>query len=75
MGLLAIVIGVPCGILVGRWIWHEHADVIGIGNTIDVSVIGIAIAVVAALGLALALALASAWRQYRITAAEALRVE
>ena len=75
VGLLAAVVGVPLGLLAGKWLWTAHADRIGLSPSIALPT-GIAVAVGAAtVTLTCMIALAAGWGALRTRLATALRSE
>ena len=75
VGLLAAIVGVPLGLLAGKWLWTAHADRIGLSSSIALPG-GIAIAVGAiTVALTCVIALAAGWGAMRGRLATALRSE
>ncbi|HEX5094565.1 MAG TPA: FtsX-like permease family protein, partial [Acidimicrobiia bacterium] len=75
MGLLAALVGVPLGLLVGKWVWTTHADRIGLSTAITLPIgVGLAIAAVTVV-LTCLIAVAAGWRATRGRLATALRTE
>ncbi len=73
--LVAIVIGVPLGIALGRWGWHAVADRLGLVSPTVLPVLVAVGAAAAVLAVANVVAAVPARRATRVRAAEALRVE
>ena len=75
IGFIAVAIGVPLGIAIGRWVWRVHADSIDIGNVAPART-GLTIAAaVLAVALIVGIALAASRRATSARLSEALRVE
>ncbi|HEV2427758.1 MAG TPA: FtsX-like permease family protein [Acidimicrobiales bacterium] len=69
------LVGLPLGVVAGRWLWDLFARAIGVVPSPAVPVVGIVLVGFGALALALAAALPPGRRAARIPAAEALRSE
>ena len=70
IGFIAVAVGVPLGIAIGRWVWRVHADAIDIGNVVPART-GLTIAA-AVLAVALIVGIAVAASR-RATSAATLR--
>jgi ABC-type antimicrobial peptide transport system permease subunit len=75
IGLFAVVVGVPLGLVAGRSIWAAHADRIGIGTGTPASVLTIALIAIGTVVLAWLLAAATGRRTSRLSVTNALRAE
>lgn len=75
LAVLAVVVGAPLGIIVGRWGWRLVADQIGVASAPVTPIVPLALAVVGALVVANLVAAYPGWRAARIPTAVALRVE
>ena len=73
--VFALVIGVPLGLIAGRWLWRAAADRIGTDVGPTVPVVGMALAVAAVVVLANLLALVPAARAGRTHPAVELRAD
>ena len=71
----ALAVGVPLGVLAGRWAWVEFADSAGVASQADVPVPVVLLAVPATLLLANLIAAGPGWTAARIPAATVLRSE
>ena len=71
--LAALAVGVPVGVIVGRWLWRLAADRIGTDASAAVPLLGIGLAVVGVVAAANAFALVPARRASRVRPAAALR--
>jgi hypothetical protein len=75
VGVLASAIGIPLGLLVGKWVWTTHAERIGLGSTIALP-LGYALAVaIVTLAITPLLAIACGRGALRGRLATALRSE
>jgi predicted lysophospholipase L1 biosynthesis ABC-type transport system permease subunit len=70
----AMIVGVPIGLIVGRWAWTAAASTIGVVERVSYPT-GVLLAIVAVLAAAAATGLPSAARARRVPVAEALRTE
>jgi hypothetical protein len=75
LGVGAVVIGLPLGVVAGRWTWRLIANQLGVASGPVVPLVPVAGAIVIALVLANLAAAVPAWRASRVAPAEALRVE
>jgi hypothetical protein len=75
LSLVAIVIGIPLGIALGRWGWRAVADRLGLVSPTVVPILATAGAAALLLAVANIVAAGPAWRATRIRTADALRVE
>jgi hypothetical protein len=75
IGVTAVVIGVPFGIVIGRWVWVTHARRIGIGTGAPSPVLAIAIVAVIAVALTWLIATATGRHASRTRLTNALRIE
>ena len=74
LAVAALVVGVPAGIVLGRWTWRLVADDVG-SVAPSVVPVGVLLVVPATLIVANVLAGGPAWRARRVEPSEALRVE
>jgi ABC-type antimicrobial peptide transport system permease subunit len=72
---VAVVVGVPLGLALGRWGWSLLADDVGVVSSPVVPLVGVAALAAAGLALAAALAVGPAWRAARTGVSGALRAE
>ena len=72
---IAVVVGVPLGIAVGRWLWTSYAESIGVIPVAKVAWLPVVLVVPAALALANVIAVLPARAAARTPAAEVLRTE
>jgi ABC-type antimicrobial peptide transport system permease subunit len=75
LAVLALAIGIPCGIALGRWAWRLVADNVGSTSAAIVPTAAILLAVPATLLAANLLAAAAASTARRVRPREALRAE
>jgi putative ABC transport system permease protein len=75
IGIVAVVVGVPLGYAIGRWVWVTHATNIGIGKYLDVPAATIVAVALGAVVLATLIAAAAGIRASRRRLTSALRVE
>ena len=75
LALLAVVVGVPVGIVAGRWLWRVVADELGVASPADTPVLWLVVLPVVAIVAANAVALVPGWAAARTPTAEALRSE
>ena len=71
----AVVVGVPCGVVLGRWTWHLVASGVGSVSPPIVPLAAVLLVVPATVLLANVLAGGPAWTAGRDRPAEALRIE
>ena len=74
LALLGIVVGLPLGLIAGRWAWIAAARAIGVVTTPVISILVPAV-VLAALGASVLTALAPARQARRLRTVDALRTE
>jgi hypothetical protein len=75
IGALAAIVGMPTGLLVGKWLWTVHADRIGLSSAISIP-FGMALVVGAVtVALTCVIAVAAGWGAMRTRVATALRTE
>jgi hypothetical protein len=72
---LALLIGLPLGVVAGRWAWALFADSAGVGSQPDIPLSLILLAVPVTLALATLIAAWPGWRAARIRPARVLRTE
>jgi hypothetical protein len=72
---VAVLIGIPLGLLAGRWAWAVFADAVGVPADVVVPWLWIALAVPITLVVANLIALGPGWLAGRIKPATALRSE
>ena len=70
---VALAVGVPVGIVAGRWLWQAYAADIGVATRPDVPAVAIVVAVVASLAASMLASLIPAARAERSGTAAALR--
>ena len=75
LALVAAVIGVPAGVLIGRWGWALFADRLGVGVVIVVPWLQVLLIVPVAVAVALLIAVGPALAARRTKAAVVLRTE
>jgi hypothetical protein len=75
LALGAVVVGVPCGVALGRWTWHLVAREVGSVAPPVVPVVGVLLVVPITLLAANVLAGAPAWSAGRIRPADVLHNE
>jgi hypothetical protein len=75
LGVVALVIGLPLGVIAGRWGWRTVADRLGVASGPVVPIVALLAIVASALAIANLIAVVPGWRAARLGAAEALRVE
>jgi hypothetical protein len=75
VGLGAAIVGVPLGLLVGKWVWTVHADRIGLGTSLTFPFgAGVVVAAVT-VGFTAVIAVAAGWGALRTRLATALHTE
>ena len=75
LGLAAVAIGLPLGVVVGRWGWWAVAEQLGVASGPVVPLLAITVVAIAAVLVAHVVAVIPAWRAARLRPAEAFRVE
>ena len=75
LALLAAAVGVPLGVILGRWGWRVVAEQIGVAVVPVTPPVALLLAALATVALSNLAAAYPAWRAARISAAEALRTE
>jgi putative ABC transport system permease protein len=75
LGLAAAAVGVPVGIVAGRWGWLAVARQLGVASGPVVPLLLIAVVTITAVLVAHVVALLPAWRAARLRPADAFRVE
>jgi hypothetical protein len=75
LAVVALIVGVPVGIALGRWSWRLVADNVGSVSPSIVPIVALLLVVPATLIAANALAAGPAWTAGRVRPSEALRVE
>ena len=75
LGLAAVAIGLPLGVVVGRWGWWTVADQLGVASGPVVPLLAITVVAIAAVLVANVVAVIPAWRAARLRPAEAFRIE
>jgi len=73
--LAAAVVGVPLGVIVGRWGWRLVADELGVASPPTTPLLWLAVVVIGVVAVANLVAAYPAWRAAREPTARALRVE
>jgi putative ABC transport system permease protein len=71
----ALLVGVPCGIALGRWTWRLVADNVGSVSPSIVPLAGVLLVIPITLFVANLLASGPAWAASRVRPADALRAE
>jgi ABC-type antimicrobial peptide transport system permease subunit len=71
----ALLVGLPLGLLAGRWAWLLFADSAGVGSQADVPVLLVLLVIPVTLVLAVLLAIVPGWTAARIRPALILRSE
>ena len=72
---IGLLLGVPLGLGLGRLLWHETADAIGVAGDVDVPVAALVALVPGALALAVLVAVVPSVRAARVRPAEVLRAD
>ena len=75
LGLAAVAIGLPLGVVAGRWGWWAVAEQLGVASGPVVPLLLIAVVAIGAVLVAHGVAVIPAWRSARLRPAEAFRVE
>ena len=75
LGVVALAIGIPLGIIVARWGWRAIADGLGLAVEATIPLGVVAGSIIGVLVVANLAAAVPGWRAGRIPAAEALRAE
>ena len=75
LGVVALAIGIPLGIIVARWGWRVIADGLGLAVEATIPLGVVAGSIIGVLVVANLAAAVPGWRAGRIPAAEALRAE
>jgi ABC-type lipoprotein release transport system permease subunit len=75
LGLVAVVVGVPLGIVAGRWGWRAVAGQLGVASGPVVPIGLVAVVALFVMVTATLVAILPGWRAARIAPAQALRVE
>ncbi|MDQ1519886.1 MAG: putative transport system permease protein, partial [Actinomycetota bacterium] len=75
IGAIAVVVGAPIGVALGRWVWVTHARRIGIGTGAPAPVVAFALVVFGAIATTWLIATAAGRRASRARLTNALRVE
>ena len=73
--LVAAVIGVPLGIIAGRWGWRLIADELGVASAPTTPLLWLVLIIVGFVAIANLIAAFPAWAAARVSTAHALRVE
>lgn len=73
MGLVSVALGLPFGVVLGRWGWRIVADQIGVVNVPVTPLLPLLLTVAATVALANVVAVFPAWGARRLRLAEALR--
>ena len=71
----SLLVGLPLGLLAGRWAWLVFADSAGVGNAADIPAALVLLAIPATLILANLLAAGPGWTAARVRPARVLRAE
>lgn len=75
LALVSVGLGLPVGVVLGRWGWRVVADQIGVVNLPVTPLLPLAVTVVTVVASANVVAIFPAWRARRVPLAEALRAE
>jgi ABC-type lipoprotein release transport system permease subunit len=75
IGVVAVAIGLPLGVVAGRWGWRAVAGRLGVASGPVVPLLAIAVAAIGTVAVAHVVAVIPAWRATRLRPAEAFRVE
>ena len=75
LGLAAAAVGIPVGVVAGRWGWLAVARQLGVASGPVVPLLLLAVVAIAAVVVAHVVAVIPAWRSARLRPAEAFRVE
>lgn len=75
VALVALLIGVPVGVAVGRWTWQLFASSLGVATATAVPLVFLLMAVPVVLLVAAAVAAVPSWRAGRLPTATVLRIE
>jgi ABC-type lipoprotein release transport system permease subunit len=75
IGVVAVVVGVPLGLAVGRWVWVTHASHIGLSTAISAPVAPVVAVAIATIVLTWLIATAAGHRASRARPTNALHVE
>ncbi|MCU1426507.1 MAG: hypothetical protein JWL83_507 [Actinomycetia bacterium] len=75
IGTIAVVIGVPLGLAIGRWAWVTNANRIGIGTSTQGPAYAVLVAAVGTVALTWLIATAAGWHASRASLSKALRTE
>jgi putative ABC transport system permease protein len=75
IGVAAVAIGLPLGVVAGRWGWRAVAERLGVAIGPAVPLLAIAAGAVGTVAIAHLVAVIPAWRATRLRPAEAFRVE
>jgi ABC-type lipoprotein release transport system permease subunit len=71
----ALLIGIPAGVIAGRWAWTLFADAVGVASQATVEVAFVLLAIPVTLVLANLIAVWPGWRAARLRPAAVLRAE
>jgi ABC-type lipoprotein release transport system permease subunit len=75
LAIIGAIVGVPCGVALGRWTWRLVADNVGSGSPAIVSLVLVLVAVPASIVATNVLATGAASAARRVRPAQALRAE
>lgn len=75
MGLVSLALGLPFGVVLGRWGWRMVADQVGVVNVPVTPLLPLVLTVAAVVALANVVAIFPAWRVRRVRLADVLRSE
>ncbi len=75
IGVAAVAIGLPLGVIAGSWGWRAVAERLGVASGPAVPLLAIAVAAIGTVAIAHVVAVIPAWRATRPRPAEAFRVE
>jgi putative ABC transport system permease protein len=75
LGLAAAAVGIPVGVVAGRWGWLAVARQLGVASGPVVPLLLLAVVTIAAVVVAHVVAVVPAWRSARLRPADAFRVE
>ena len=75
VALVALLIGMPVGVVVGRWTWQLFASTLGVTTAATVPFVFLLVAIAVVLLVATAVAAVPSWKVGRLPTATVLRIE